>query len=118
MLKSEKARKRQRRHWHIRKKISGTSEIPRMCVYKSLNHTYVQLIDDESGKTLVSASTVEKSFEGHSSNVEGAAVIGKNIAEKAIAAGIKKVVFDRAGFKFHGRVKSLATAAREAGLQF
>ena len=118
MLKSEKARKRQRRHWHIRKKVSGTSEIPRMCVYKSLNHTYVQLIDDVSGKTLVSASTVEKAFEGHTSNVDGAAVVGKNIAEKALASGLKKVVFDRAGFKFHGRVKSLADAAREAGLQF
>ena len=118
MLKSEKARKRQRRHWHIRKKVSGTSEIPRMCVYRSLNHIYVQLIDDEAGKTLASASTVEKGFEGKASNVEGAALVGKKIAEKAIEAGIKKVVFDRAGFKFHGRVKSLADAAREAGLEF
>lgn len=118
MLKSEKARKRQRRHWHIRKKVSGTSEIPRMCVYRSLNHIYVQLIDDEAGKTLVSASTVEKGFEGKASNVEGAALVGKKVAEKAIEAGIKKVVFDRAGFKFHGRVKSLADAAREAGLEF
>tara|TARA_B100001059_G_C17415210_1_gene370443 strand:- start:75 stop:431 length:357 start_codon:yes stop_codon:yes gene_type:complete len=118
MLKSEKARKRQRRRWHIRKKISGTSAIPRMSVYRSLSHIYVQLIDDESGKTLVSASTVEKEFEGKASNVEGAAAVGKKVAEKAIEAGIQKVVFDRGGFKFHGRVKSLADAAREAGLKF
>lgn len=118
MLKSEKARKRQRRRWHIRKKVSGTSTIPRMSVYRSLNHIYVQLIDDQTGKTLVSASTVEKGFEGKASNVEGAAAVGKKVAEKALEAGIQKVVFDRGGFKFHGRVKSLAEAAREAGLKF
>ena len=76
------------------------------------------MIDDESGKTLVSASTVEKEFEGQASNIEGAAVIGKKVAEKAIEAGIQNVVFDRGGFRFHGRVKSLADAAREAGLKF
>lgn len=118
MLKSDKARKRQRRRWHIRKKVSGTAAIPRLSVFKSLSHMYAQLIDDETGKTLVSASTVLKEVEGKSSTVEGAAAVGKLVAERALEAGIKKVVFDRGGFKFHGRVKSLAEAARESGLQF
>jgi large subunit ribosomal protein L18 len=118
MLKSDKARRRQRRQWHIRKKISGTSGTPRMCVFKSLKHIYVQLIDDTTGQTLVSASSVEKGFEAKSSTADGAAVVGKIVAEKALKAGVSKVVFDRAGFKYHGRIKSLADAAREAGLQF
>jgi large subunit ribosomal protein L18 len=119
MLKSKNASRRKRRHWHVRKKISGTPAIPRLNVYKSSKHMYAQLIDDVAGVTLVSASTVQKDAEGaKASTIAGAAVIGKLIAEKAISAGITKVVFDRGGFKFHGRVKSLATAAREAGLQF
>jgi large subunit ribosomal protein L18 len=118
MFKSEKARKRQRRRWHIRKKVSGTAAIPRLSVYKSLSHMYAQLINDETGNTLVSASTVLKQVEGNASTVEGAAAVGKLVAERALEAGIKKVVFDRGGFRFHGRVKSLAEAAREAGLQF
>ena len=118
MFKSEKARKRQRRRWHIRKKVSGTAAIPRMSVYKSLQHMYVQLINDETGTTIVSASTVLKEVEGKASTSEGAAAVGKLVAEKALEAGVKKVVFDRGGFRFHGRVKSLADAAREAGLQF
>jgi len=119
MLKTKNASRRKRRHWHLRKKVSGTSAIPRLNVYKSSKHIYAQLIDDVAGVTLVSASTVQKDAEGaKSSTVDGAAVVGKLIGEKGIKAGITKVVFDRGGFKFHGRVKSLAEAAREAGLQF
>lgn len=119
MVKTNNASRRQRRRWHIRKKISGTAERPRLCVFRSSKHIYAQLIDDEAGKTLVAASTVEKSAEGtKSSTVEGAALVGKLVAEKAVKAGISKVVFDRSGYKFHGRVKSLADAARENGLQF
>jgi len=121
MLKTKNASRRQRRHWHVRKKVSGTAAIPRMCVYRSLKNMSVQLIDDTSGKTLISASSLEKAFaaDGVKANgVEGAAIVGKLAAEKALEAGITKVVFDRGGFKYHGRVKSLADAAREAGLQF
>jgi large subunit ribosomal protein L18 len=119
MLKTKNASRRKRRHWHVRKKVSGTSAIPRLNVYKSSKHMYAQLIDDVAGVTLVSASTVQKDAQGgKSTTVEGAAVVGKLVAEKALKAGITKVVFDRGGFKFHGRVKSLADAARETGLQF
>jgi len=119
MVKTNNASRRQRRRWHIRKKISGTASRPRLCVFRSAKHIYAQLIDDEAGKTLVAASTVEKSAEGSkSSTVEGAALVGKLVAEKAVKAGISQVVFDRSGYKFHGRVKSLADAARENGLQF
>ena len=119
MLNTKNASRRQRRRWHIRKKISGTAEIPRLCVFRSSKNMYAQIIDDEAGKTLVSASTVEKAADGTSrSTKEGAALVGKLVAEKAVKAGISKVVFDRSGYKFHGRVKSLADAARENGLQF
>lgn len=121
MLKTKNASRRKRRQWHIRKKVSGTAAIPRMCVYRSLKNISVQLIDDVSGKTLVAASSLEKSFAdagAKATGVEGAAIVGKLAAEKALQAGITKVVFDRAGYKYHGRVKSLADAAREAGLQF
>ena len=119
MVKTNNANRRQRRRWHIRKKISGTALRPRLSVFRSAKHIYAQLIDDESGKTLVAASTVEKAAEGSkASTVEGAALVGKLVAEKATKAGISKVVFDRSGYKFHGRVKSLADAARENGLQF
>ena len=118
MLNTKNASRRKRRHWHIRKKVSGTSAIPRLNVFKSSKHIYAQLIDDVSGKTLAAASTVQKGTEGKASTKEGAASVGKLIAEKAIEAGITKVVFDRGGYKYHGRVQSLADAAREAGLQF
>jgi large subunit ribosomal protein L18 len=118
MLKTKNASRRQRRHWHIRKKVSGTSAIPRLNVFKSSKHMYAQVIDDHSGKTLVSASTVAKDSSAKSSTKDGAAEVGKLIAEKAVKAGITKVVFDRGGYKYHGRVQSLADAAREAGLQF
>ncbi len=112
---------RKRRHWHIRSKVAGTAEKPRMVVSRSLNHISVQFIDDVAGKTLASASTKDKAFEGNNTqagNKEGASLVGKIAANNAKAAGISKVVFDRAGFRFHGRVKELADAAREAGLEF
>jgi large subunit ribosomal protein L18 len=112
-----------RRHVHerIRKKILGTSERPRLNVYRSLNHIYVQLIDDLQGSTLVSAHSAEGGEKGQQrtgGNVAAAKAVGKTIAERAKAKGINKVVFDRGGYIYHGRVKALADAAREAGLQF
>ncbi len=108
---------RQRRHMRLRKKVAGTRECPRMSVMLSLNHIYVQFIDDDAGHTLAATSTMDKAFSGKS-NMEGAAILGKIAAEKATAAGITKVVFDRGGFNYHGRVKAIAEAARENGLQF
>jgi large subunit ribosomal protein L18 len=112
---------RRRVHDRVRTKVSGTPERPRLCVYRSLDHIYTQVIDDRSGKTLVSASSLDsetkKNLKG-GGNVAAAKVIGKAVAERAKAAGITKVVFDRGGYKYHGRVKALADAAREAGLQF
>ena len=112
---------RKRVHDRVRTKVAGTPERPRLCVYRSLGHIYAQVIDDRTGKTLVSASSVDsetkKSLKG-GGNVAAAKVIGKTIAERAKAAGVGKVVFDRGGYKYHGRVKALADAAREAGLQF
>jgi large subunit ribosomal protein L18 len=111
-----------RRHVHerIRKKILGNSERPRLNVYRSLNHIYVQVIDDLNGKTLVSANSAKgsKGERRTGGNVAAAKTVGKNIAERAKAKGITKVVFDRGGYIYHGRVKALADAAREAGLQF
>ena len=112
---------RKRVHDRVRTKVSGTTERPRLCVYRSLGHIYAQVIDDRSGKTLVSASSVDgetkKNLKG-GGNIAAAKVIGKAVAERAKAAGGQKVVFDRGGYKYHGRVKALADAAREAGLQF
>ena len=113
--------KRQRVHDRVRMKVSGTSERPRLCVYRSLDHIYAQIIDDRAGKTLVAASSADKSTKKNlkgGGNVAAAKVVGKEIAERAKAAGLAKVVFDRGGYKYHGRVKALADAAREAGLQF
>ena len=111
---------RQRVHARIRAKMSGTAERPRLNVYRSLNHIYTQLIDDLNGVTLASASTVSKKGEGKKAggNVMAAAEVGKLIAERAKEKGIKKVVFDRGGYLYHGRIKALAEAAREAGLEF
>lgn len=109
---------RQRRQWHIRKKVQGTAEIPRMAIFKSTKHIYVQFIDDDNSKTLASASSLDKSITKSQSNVDGASEVGKLAAENAKKAGIEKIVFDRGGFKYHGRVKSLADAARENGLKF
>lgn len=114
-----KAVRRERRTIGIRKRISGTPACPRLCVYKSLHHIYAQVIDDLAGKTLVAASTAEKGVKGgKSGNVAAAAGVGTRLAEKAKSAGIKRVVFDRAGFRYHGRIKALADAARKGGLAF
>jgi large subunit ribosomal protein L18 len=112
---------RQRIHRRVRQKVSGTPERPRLAVYRSLNHIYAQVIDDGTGKTLVSASSIDKETRNQTKgggNVATAKLIGKVIAERAKAAGISQVVFDRGGYKYHGRVEALANAAREAGLKF
>ena len=115
--KPDKNEARLRRHRRVRGKISGTAERPRLDVFRSSKHIYAQIIDDVAGVTLVSASTVEKGFEGFGGNVEAANKVGKMIAEKALAKGIKTVVFDRGGFVYHGRVKAWAEGAREGGLE-
>jgi large subunit ribosomal protein L18 len=107
---------RAKRHRRVRVSMSGTSERPRLAVYRSLNHLYAQLIDDTGGRTLASASTVALKAKGNS--MAEAAKVGKAIAEQAKTAGFSKVVFDRGGFLYHGRIKALADAAREAGLEF
>ncbi len=108
---------RRRIHNRIREKLSGTGERPRLNVYRSLNHIYAQVIDDQKGETLVSASTLQMKLKT-GGNVAAAKEIGKAVAERAVAKGIKRVVFDRGGYLYHGRVKALADAAREAGLEF
>ena len=109
---------RLKRHKRVRGKISGTPERPRLNVFRSETNIYAQIIDDVSGKTLVSASSLEKGFEGPGSNCEAAKKVGLAIAERAKAKGIEAVVFDRGGYLYHGRVKALAEGAREGGLQF
>ena len=109
---------RQRRHLRVRTKISGTVECPRLCVYRSNTNLYVQIIDDVAGVTLVSASTLDKSVKTKHANKEAAKEVGALIAKKAIEKNIKTVVFDRGGYIYHGVVKELAEAAREAGLEF
>ena len=104
-------------HTRIRKKVSGTSERPRLAVFRSLNHIYAQVIDDVNGKTLAAASTTEKELKGTTGgNIEAAQKVGKSIAERALAAGVSNVVFDRGGYLYHGRVKALLDATRTAGL--
>ena len=107
---------RQLRHNRVRARVSGTAEKPRLSVFRSLNHIYAQLIDDEKGATLVSASTKEVGKK--TGKLDKAAAVGQLIAEKALKIGIKAVVFDRGGYKYHGRIKSLAEAARTGGLKF
>ena len=109
---------RMKRHARVRGKISGTAERPRLCVFRSESNIYAQVIDDVAGNTLVSASTVEKGFEGNGGNAEAAKKVGTAIAERALKKGIEEVVFDRGGYIYHGRVQALAEAAREAGLKF
>ncbi|WP_027718580.1 50S ribosomal protein L18 [Desulfovirgula thermocuniculi] len=112
---------RKKRHLRVRKKVFGTAERPRLNVFRSLKHIYAQIIDDERGVTLVSASTLSPELRGQlktGGNVEAAAAVGRLVAQKALERGIKKVVFDRGGYLYHGRVKALAEAAREAGLEF
>ena len=117
VTKKDKNVSRVRRHARVRAKLSGTKEAPRLCVYRSNKNIEAQLIDDVKGVTLVSSSSMALKLE-NGSNVEAAAKVGKDIAEKALAKKIKKVVFDRSGYIYHGRVKALAEAAREAGLDF
>ncbi len=115
-----KVRARAKRISRIRKKISGTSERPRLCVFKSNKHIYAQIVDDANSKTIVSMSTVDKGFEkGEDKGKRGdAKAVGMAIAERAKAAGIQQVVFDRGGYIYHGRIKSLSEGAREGGLKF
>ena len=112
---------RQKRQVRVRRKVQGSQERPRLCVFRSARHIYAQIIEDTTGSTLVSVSTVTKDLSGDlkvGGNVEAAKLIGKKIAERALAKNITQVVFDRNGFLYHGRVKALADAAREAGLSF
>jgi large subunit ribosomal protein L18 len=116
---SSKSDKRKRIHLRIRKKVSGTQVRPRLCIYRSLNHIYAQIVNDEEAKTLVSASTLDKEIREKTKsggNLAGAKVVGQEIARRAKAKGIETVVYDRGGYRYHGRVKVLAEAAREAGL--
>lgn len=116
--KIDKNKKRKKRHIKLRKKINGTLSVPRLCVFRSSKNIYAQIIDDVNGVTLVSASTLDKGFNGIGSNKVAAREVGKNIARKAIEKSIDKVVFDRGGYLYHGRVSELADGAREEGLKF
>jgi len=117
MASNTRAEIRRGVHTRIRKKVSGTAERPRLAVFRSLNHIYAQVIDDVNGKTLAAASTTEKDLKGKTGgNIEAAQAIGRTIAERAQAAGVSQVVFDRGGYVYHGRVKALLDATREAGL--
>ena len=117
MAQRNRAAVRNAVHKRIRRKVRGSTERPRLAVYRSLNHIYAQVIDDERGQTLASASTTEKDLRGGTGgNIEAAERVGRTIAERALAAGINSVVFDRGGYLYHGRVKALTDAARAAGL--
>jgi large subunit ribosomal protein L18 len=121
ITKGDKNKARLKRHLRVRKKISGTPARPRLSVYRSSKHIYAQLIDDISGRTLVSASTVDKELAGqvkNGGNVEAARMVGQLIAKRAKEKGYEAVVFDRGGYLYHGRIQALADAAREGGLQF
>lgn len=118
MLTDKKTLRRKRRQRSIRKRIRGTDECPRICVFRSSKHIYAQLISDESGRTLGSASSLSGSVDPNAKGVEVAKVVGRELAEVCKQKGISRVVFDRNGFIYHGRVKALADAAREAGLAF
>ncbi|MCK5534659.1 50S ribosomal protein L18 [bacterium] len=112
---------RKKRHFRVRKNIFGVESCPRLCVYKSSKHTYVQIIDDEKGNTLVACSTLSSEIKekiSYSGNIAAAEKVGNLIAEKAKKLGIKKIVFDRGGYLYHGKVKALAEAARKSGLNF
>ena len=118
LLKADKNKIRQKRHLRIRSHIHGTAERPRLNVFRSLAHIYVQIIDDDKQVTLTAASSMDKDFKGNGGNIEGAKLVGASIAKKALAAGITEVVFDRGGYIYHGRVQALAEGAREGGLKF
>ena len=116
--KTDRKMERQRRHLRVRRKISGTAERPRLCVFRSNTNIYAQIIDDVAGNTLVSASTLDKEIKTKHSNIEAAKEVGALIAKRAKAKNIENVVFDRGGYIYHGVVKELAEAAREGGLKF
>ena len=119
--KESRAKIREKKHYRMRNRFAGTTERPRLAVFRSNNHMYAQIIDDSVGHTLVSASTLQKEVKAElekTNDVEAAAYLGKVIAERALEKGIKEVVFDRGGFIYQGKVKALAEAAREAGLEF
>ena len=118
LIKQDKNPARQKRHLRVRNHIAGTAARPRLNVFRSLKNIYAQIIDDEKGVTLVSASSKDKGFSQYGGNVEAAKAIGAAVAKKALEKGITEVVFDRGGYIYHGRVAALAEAAREAGLKF
>ena len=118
LIKQDKNKARQKRHLRVRNHIAGTAARPRLNVFRSLKNIYAQIIDDEKGVTLVSASSEDKDFSQYGGNVEAAKAIGTAVAKKALEKGITEVVFDRGGYIYHGRVAALAEAAREAGLKF
>ena len=118
LIKQDKNKARQKRHLRVRNHIAGTAARPRLNVFRSLKNIYAQIIDDEKGVTLVSASSKNKGFSQYGGNVEAAKAIGSAVAKKALEKGITEVVFDRGGYIYHGRVAALAEAAREAGLKF
>ena len=117
IAKTERNQIRSRVHFRIRQKMSGTAARPRLNVYRSLNHIYAQIIDDSKGQTVASASTLAAKID-LGGNIAAAKEVGKRVAELALEKGVKKVVFDRGGYLYHGRIKALADAAREAGLEF
>lgn len=117
----EKYLRRRRRHWRVRRKVFGTPERPRLCVFRSNKHIYAQIIDDTEGRTLLTVGTLSPEVRtqvAHGGNVEAARVVGARLAELARKRGIVRVAFDRAGYRYHGRVKALAEAARAGGLEF
>ena len=118
VTKTNRKLERERRHRRVRRKISGTTECPRLCVYRSNSNIYAQVIDDVNGVTLVSASTLDKEVKTKKSNKEAAKEVGTLIAKRAIEKNIKTVVYDRGGYIYHGIIKELAEAAREVGLEF
>jgi large subunit ribosomal protein L18 len=121
ITKGDKNKARKRRHVRVRRKVEGTAARPRLNVFRSTKHIYAQLIDDATGATLASASTVDpelKGSVGHGGNIDAAQKVGALVAKRAIEKGVKEVVFDRGGYLYHGRIQALADAAREAGLEF
>lgn len=121
ITKKDKNAVRKIRHTRVRKKISGTPERPRLCVYRSLNHIYAQIINDHNGTTLAAASTLDRDLKeviADKTKKEAAKIVGEAVAKKALEKGIKQVVFDRSGYIYHGRILEVAAGAREAGLEF
>lgn len=119
-MQMDKNVSRQKRHRRVRKRVDGTAERPRLNVYRSLDHIYAQVVDDARGHTVASASSLDASLRGdkNGGNLDGAKAVGRLVAERAQAAGVKAVVFDRGGYLYHGRIQALADAAREGGLEF